>query len=122
MSDATAPQRKARIGPMRRCMWPSSWTATGAGRGAWPPRAEGHRRRCRALRRVVRAANELGILYLTIFSFSSENWSRPASEIATSLDCCAVSSATIWRTLHRDGVRVASSANGPGWSRTSARC
>jgi undecaprenyl diphosphate synthase len=45
------------------------------------PRAEGHRRGVEALRRVVRAAHELGILYLTIFSFSSENWLRPPAEI-----------------------------------------
>src|SRR5213075_3342556 len=56
------------------------------GNGRWAaarglPRAEGHRRGVEALRRVVRAAGELGILYLTIFSFSSENWSRPATEI-----------------------------------------
>ena len=56
------------------------------GNGRWAaarglPRAEGHRRGVEALRRVVRASHELGIRYLTIFSFSSENWSRPASEI-----------------------------------------
>src|SRR5882757_6341377 len=56
------------------------------GNGRWAaarglPRAEGHRRGVEALRRVVRAASELGVLYLTIFSFSSENWSRPATEI-----------------------------------------
>ena len=55
------------------------------GNGRWAaarglPRAEGHRRGVEALRGVVRAASELGILYLTIFSFSSENWSRPATE------------------------------------------
>src|SRR3984885_193173 len=56
----------------------------GKGRGAAArglPRAEGHRRGVEALRRVVRASHELGIRYLTIFSFSSENWSRPATEI-----------------------------------------
>src|SRR5690554_5708429 len=57
------------------------------GNGRWAaarglPRAEGHRRGVEALRRVVRAAGELNILYLTIFSFSSENWSRPPSEIS----------------------------------------
>ena len=56
------------------------------GNGRWAaarglPRAEGHRRGVEALRRVVRAASDLNILYLTIFSFSSENWSRPATEI-----------------------------------------
>jgi undecaprenyl diphosphate synthase len=56
------------------------------GNGRWAsarglPRAEGHRRGVEALRRTVRAAGDLGIGILTIFSFSAENWSRPASEI-----------------------------------------
>jgi undecaprenyl diphosphate synthase len=57
------------------------------GNGRWAaerglPRGEGHRRGVEALRRTVRAAGDLGISYLTIFSFSSENWSRPAKEIS----------------------------------------
>jgi undecaprenyl diphosphate synthase len=56
------------------------------GNGRWAaahglPRVEGHRRGVEALRRTVRAAADLGISVLTIFSFSSENWSRPPSEI-----------------------------------------
>jgi len=56
------------------------------GNGRWAaarglPRTEGHRRGVEALRRTVRAAGDLGIGILTIFSFSSENWSRPPSEI-----------------------------------------
>jgi undecaprenyl diphosphate synthase len=56
------------------------------GNGRWAaarglPRVEGHRRGVEALRKTVRAAGELGIGVLTIFSFSSENWSRPVSEI-----------------------------------------
>src|SRR5215813_13812068 len=56
------------------------------GNGRWAaarglPRAEGHRRGVEALRRTVRAAGDLGIGILTIFSFSSENWSRPAPEV-----------------------------------------
>src|ERR1700757_5545817 len=56
------------------------------GNGRWAaarglPRGEGHRRGVEALRKTVRAAGELGIGILTIFSFSSENWLRPASEI-----------------------------------------
>ena len=61
---------------------PSSWMATalvGGGRGL--PRVEGHRRGVEALRKTVRAAGEMGIRVLTIFSFSSENWARPASEV-----------------------------------------
>src|SRR5476649_2695982 len=57
------------------------------GNGRWAaarglPRAEGHRRGVEALRRTVRAAGELGVRYLTIFSFSTENWSRPATEVS----------------------------------------
>jgi undecaprenyl diphosphate synthase len=56
------------------------------GNGRWAaarglPRSEGHRRGVEALRKTVRAAGELGIAVLTIFSFSSENWLRPPAEI-----------------------------------------
>ena len=56
------------------------------GNGRWAsarglPRGEGHRRGVEALRKTVRAAGEMGIRFLTIFSFSAENWSRPPSEI-----------------------------------------
>ena len=56
------------------------------GNGRWAeqrglPRSVGHRMGVEAVRRTVRAAIELGIQYLTIYSFSSENWSRPATEI-----------------------------------------
>ena len=56
------------------------------GNGRWAaarglPRGEGHRRGVEALRKTVRAAGEMGISFLTIFSFSAENWTRPASEI-----------------------------------------
>jgi undecaprenyl diphosphate synthase len=56
------------------------------GNGRWAaqrglPRVEGHRRGVEAVRRTVRAAGELGIEYLTIFSFSAENWSRPPAEV-----------------------------------------
>jgi undecaprenyl diphosphate synthase len=56
------------------------------GNGRWAkrrglPRFEGHRRGVDAVRRTVRAAIELGVGCLTIFSFSTENWSRPAAEI-----------------------------------------
>ena len=56
------------------------------GNGRWAaarglPRVEGHRRGVEALRKTVRAAGEMGISFLTIFSFSAENWTRPPSEI-----------------------------------------
>jgi undecaprenyl diphosphate synthase len=56
------------------------------GNGRWAaarglPRVEGHRRGVEAVRRTLRAAGEFGIEVLTLYSFSLENWSRPASEI-----------------------------------------
>lgn len=58
------------------------------GNGRWAearglPRSAGHRKGVEALRRTVRRAGKIGVRYLTVFSFSSENWSRPAQEIAS---------------------------------------
>jgi undecaprenyl diphosphate synthase len=81
------------------------------GNGRWAaarglPRAEGHRRGVEALRKVLRAAHELGISYLTIFSFSSENWSRPASEIGDLFGLLRRFIRNDLASLHRDGVKV----------------
>jgi undecaprenyl diphosphate synthase len=81
------------------------------GNGRWAaarslPRSEGHRRGVEALRRVVRASHELGISYLTIFSFSSENWSRPATEIGDLFGLLRRFIRHDLASLHRDGVRV----------------
>lgn len=81
------------------------------GNGRWAaarglPRAEGHRRGVEALRKVVRAAHELGISYLTIFSFSSENWSRPASEIGDLFGLLRRFIRNDLAALHTDGVCV----------------
>ena len=56
------------------------------GNGRWAsqrgfPRTEGHRRGVESVRVCVRAAKELGVKYLTLYSFSSENWRRPKEEI-----------------------------------------
>jgi undecaprenyl diphosphate synthase len=61
------------------------------GNGRWAkkrmlPRTAGHRQGVEALRRTIRAAGDLGIEYLTIFSFSSENWTRPRDEVNDLLD------------------------------------
>ena len=57
------------------------------GNGRWArrrrlPRIAGHRRGAEAVRAAVRACAERGIEYLTLFAFSSENWRRPAEEVA----------------------------------------
>ncbi len=56
------------------------------GNGRWAkarglPRIAGHRSGAEAVRRTVTAAGELGIPYLTLFGFSSENWNRPSAEV-----------------------------------------
>ena len=56
------------------------------GNGRWArarrrPRIAGHREGAKAVRRVVEAAPELGITTLTLYAFSSDNWSRPAGEV-----------------------------------------
>ena len=81
------------------------------GNGRWAaahglPRIEGHRRGVEALRRTVRAARDLGIAVLTIFSFSSENWSRPASEIKDLLGLLRRFIRNDLADLHQSNVRV----------------
>jgi undecaprenyl diphosphate synthase len=56
------------------------------GNGRWAAarglsRTEGHKQGAEAAQRVVEAARDMGIPYITLFTFSSENWNRPASEI-----------------------------------------
>ena len=81
------------------------------GNGRWAaarglPRVEGHRRGVEALRKTVRAAGELGISFLTIFSFSSENWSRPQSEIRDLLSLLRRFIRNDLAELHKSNVRV----------------
>jgi undecaprenyl diphosphate synthase len=81
------------------------------GNGRWAaarglPRVEGHRRGVEALRRTVRAAGDLGISYLTIFSFSSENWARPPSEITDLMGLLRRFIRKDLAELHNSNVRV----------------
>jgi undecaprenyl diphosphate synthase len=81
------------------------------GNGRWAarrglPRAEGHRRGVEALRRTVRAAIELGIRYLTIYSFSSENWHRPATEVGELLGLLRLFVRNDLADLHSNNVRI----------------
>ncbi|MCR4304199.1 MAG: isoprenyl transferase [Gallionella sp.] len=57
------------------------------GNGRWAkkrfmPRVAGHQRGVEVLREVVKACRKLGVEYLTVFAFSSENWRRPADEVS----------------------------------------
>ncbi len=81
------------------------------GNGRWAeqrglPRVAGHRAGVDALRRTVRAALELGIRYLTIYSFSSENWSRPAAEVSFLMGLMRSYIQEDIEDLDRNGVRI----------------
>jgi undecaprenyl diphosphate synthase len=81
------------------------------GNGRWAasrglPRVEGHRRGVEALRRAVRAAGEIGIEFVTIFSFSAENWSRPASEVHELMGLLRRFIRNDLAELHQKNVRV----------------
>jgi undecaprenyl diphosphate synthase len=81
------------------------------GNGRWAsarglPRGEGHRRGVEALRKTVRAAGEMGISFLTIFSFSAENWSRPPSEIRDLMGLLRRFIRNDLAELHQNRVRV----------------
>ncbi len=81
------------------------------GNGRWAasrslPRFEGHRRGVEAVRRTVRAAADLGISYLTLYSFSSENWSRPPQEVADLMGLLKRFIRNDLAELHQSNVRV----------------
>jgi undecaprenyl diphosphate synthase len=81
------------------------------GNGRWAkahglPRIAGHRRGAEAARRTVIAAAELGVPYLTLFGFSSENWKRPLGEIHDLMSLLRHYLRGEIAELHRNGVRL----------------
>jgi len=81
------------------------------GNGRWAkarglPRAAGHRAGVEALRRTVRAAGDLGIDWLTVYAFSSENWRRPKSEISDLMGLLKMFIRRDLAEIHQAGVRV----------------
>ena len=81
------------------------------GNGRWAnarglPRTAGHKQGVEALRGAVRSAADLGIQYLTIYSFSSENWSRPRAEVLFLLDLLRRFILQDVAELHRANVRI----------------
>lgn len=81
------------------------------GNGRWAqmrglPRQEGHRRGLEALRAAVRNAGDLGVRILTLYSFSTENWRRPATEVSFLLGLLRRFVEKDLGELHAAGVRV----------------
>ena len=75
-------------------------------RGRGLPRIAGHRSGAEAVRRTVAAAGELGIGYLTLFGFSSENWKRPLNEVDDLMGLLRHYLRGEIAELHGNGVRL----------------
>src|SRR3989304_2220591 len=80
------------------------------GNGRWAkgrglPRVAGHRKGVEAVRELVTACGELGIPYLTLFAFSSENWRRPETEVRLLLELFLMALDKEVKKLHTNKVR-----------------
>jgi undecaprenyl diphosphate synthase len=80
------------------------------GNGRWAkkrflPRVGGHRKGVEAVREAVKACAELGVEYLTLFAFSSENWRRPAEEVSFLMQLFLRSLEQEVGKLHENGIR-----------------
>ena len=81
------------------------------GNGRWAqrrflPRAEGHRRGVRSVRRVIEAAAQSGVRYLSLFAFSSENWKRPADEVNALMGLFATALKKEAQAMRENGVKL----------------
>jgi undecaprenyl diphosphate synthase len=81
------------------------------GNGRWAkqrnlPRIEGHRAGIRTVREIVRAAGEIGLGYITLYTFSSENWKRPPGEVRGLMNLLAETLKREVPELHKNRVRL----------------
>lgn len=81
------------------------------GNGRWAqerglPRSVGHRNGVEAVKKTVEAAGEIGVEYITLFGFSSENWSRPIEEIKELMKLLRLYLRSETAELHRNNIRL----------------
>jgi undecaprenyl diphosphate synthase len=81
------------------------------GNGRWAEqrgkqRAAGHKAGIKGVRELIRTSNDMGVRYLTIYSFSTENWSRPLQEIKTLMNLFAKTMAAEIEGMHQEHVRI----------------
>ncbi len=81
------------------------------GNGRWATarglsRTEGHRKGAEATRQAIESAKEIGIPYLTLFGFSSENWNRPAEEVTDLMNLLRYYLKKETAELHKNGARL----------------
>lgn len=70
------------------------------------PSAAGHKKGVDALRNTVRACDDFGIKYLTVYAFSTENWNRDKSEVDFLMDLIAVTLKNELDEMHKEGVKI----------------
>jgi len=80
------------------------------GNGRWAkrrllPRIEGHRRGVEAVRDVIRSCVDMGVEYLTLFAFSSENWRRPQEEVSLLMQLFVMALEREVIKLHENEIR-----------------
>jgi undecaprenyl diphosphate synthase len=81
------------------------------GNGRWAkehgkPRIWGHRNGVKAVREITEAAAELGISYLTLYAFSTENWNRPAMEVNALMDILVSTIRDEMETMNKNNIRL----------------
>ncbi len=81
------------------------------GNGRWAKergrkRIFGHRNGVKSVRKVVEASREIGVKYLTLYTFSTENWNRPKTEISALFDLLVFTIREELEDLHKNNVRV----------------
>ncbi|CAA7620465.1 undecaprenyl pyrophosphate synthase [Magnetospirillum sp. LM-5] len=81
------------------------------GNGRWAkarglPRTAGHKKGAESVRRAVETARELGVSYLTLYAFSSENWKRPAGEVTDLMGLLRLYLRNEVNSLHKNGIRL----------------
>jgi undecaprenyl diphosphate synthase len=86
------------------------------GNGRWAqkrglPRTAGHRAGVKAVKRIVRLAGDIGLKYLTLFTFSTENWNRPKSEVSALMKLLGDTTRRELAELLENNVRLIATGN-----------
>ena len=86
------------------------------GNGRWAklknlPRAAGHHEGINSVREIVRVCGEIGVSYLTLYTFSSENWSRPKTEVSAIMKLLFSTIKKEIENLHKNNVKLSTIGN-----------
>lgn len=81
------------------------------GNGRWAkqhgqPRVFGHKNGVKAVREVTECCAELGVKYLTLYAFSTENWNRPAFEVTALMELLVLTIGKEIKTLQKNNIRL----------------